>query len=79
MVRPDDIKEINCGSGFGSEDERDAILGSFTAWAMLRRKSGWIDLLKYEKEERILAGDLPIGYWMPKNLILERTAIPGQP
>jgi hypothetical protein len=78
MVRPDDIKEINCGSGFDSEDERDAILGAFTAWAMIGRKTDWVDLLKYEKEERILAGELPIGYWMPKNLIIEGTATPGQ-
>jgi len=70
MVKPDDIKEINFqGAEFGSEDERDAILGAFAAWMMVRRKSDWIDLLEYEKEERVLAGGLPIEYWMPQSLL----------
>jgi hypothetical protein len=70
MVRPNDIKGINYKrSEFASEDERDAILGAFSAWAMVRRKSDWFDLLEHEKTERILAGKLPIAYWMPKTII----------
>jgi len=80
LVRPDDIMEINFkDSGFGLEDERDAILGAFTAWAMIRRRSDWVDLLEYEKKGRILAGELPIGYWLPNNSISERTVIIDQP
>ena len=80
LVRPDDIMEIDFKkSGFGLEDERDAILGAFTAQMMVRRKSDWVDLLKYEKKELILAGEPPIGYWMPNDFISERTVNLGQP
>jgi hypothetical protein len=66
-VTPRDIEEIViAGKIFGSEDERDAILAAFAAYMMIRRKSDWVDLLKHERKERILAGKPPIGYWMPK-------------
>jgi predicted nuclease with RNAse H fold len=62
-----DIEEIAVtGKRFGSEDERDAILAAFAANMMVRNKSDWVDLLKHERKERILAGEPPIGYWMPK-------------
>jgi hypothetical protein len=50
------------------KDKRDAILGAFTAQMMIRNKSDWVDLLEYEDKERIIAGEPPIGYWMPKSL-----------
>ena len=66
MVKPGDIEEIIIkGAEFGSEDERDAILGAFTAQASLRKTSGWEDLLKFERDP-VLAGEAPIAYWMPK-------------
>lgn len=72
LIKPRDIKEIIIeGTGFGSEDERDAIIGAFTAQMMVRRKSDWVDLLKEYEKEPILAGEPPIGYWMPKELISE--------
>jgi hypothetical protein len=68
MVKLVDIEEIKVkGRGFSSEDERDAILGAFTAQAMVKKKSGWEDLLKYERDP-VLAGKPPIAYWMPKNI-----------
>ena len=67
-ITPRDIEEIVMpGTIFGSEDERDAILAAFAAQMMIRRKSDWVDLLKCERKERILVGEPPIGYWMPKN------------
>jgi len=67
LIKLKDIEEIVMeGTIFGSEDERDAILAAFTARMMIQRKSEWVDLLKHEKKERILAGELPIEYWMPK-------------
>jgi hypothetical protein len=69
-IKPIDIKQVIIeGTEFGSEDERDAILGAFTAQMMIRRKSDWVDLLTYEIEERILVVEPPIGYWMPKKII----------
>ena len=66
-ITPRDIEEIVMpGTIFGSEDERDAILAAFAAQMMIRRKSDWVDLLKCERKERILAGEPPIEYWMPK-------------
>jgi hypothetical protein len=68
-VTPRDIEKIViAGKRFGSEDERDAILGAFAAQMMIRRKSDWVDLLKHERKERILAGEPPIEYWMPKKV-----------
>jgi hypothetical protein len=79
-VTPRDIEEIViAGKRFGSEDERDAILASFTANMMIRRKSDWVDLLKHEREERVLAGKPPIGYWMPKKGFKEEPGIVDQP
>jgi hypothetical protein len=66
-ITPRNIEEIVMpGTIFGSEDERDAILAAFAAQMMIRRKSDWVDLLKCERKERILAGEPPIEYWMPK-------------
>jgi hypothetical protein len=67
LIKARDIKGVTIeGDGLRPEDERDAILGAFTAHMMIRRKSDWVDLLKYERRERILAVEPPIGYWMPK-------------
>ncbi|MCX5893011.1 MAG: DUF429 domain-containing protein [Deltaproteobacteria bacterium] len=72
LIKPRDINEIIIEeTEFGSEDERDAILGAFTAQMMIQRKSDWVDLLKHERKERILAGELPIEYWMPKKYFRE--------
>jgi len=80
LIKPRDIEEIIiAGTRFGSEDERDAILGAFAAQMMIRRKSDWVDLLKHEREERILAGKPPIGYWMPKKGFKEGPGIIDQP
>jgi len=66
MVKLDDIEEIYVRrAGFRSEHERDAILGAFTAQAMIRKKSGWEDLLNFERDP-VLAGTSPISYWIPK-------------
>ncbi len=71
LIRARDIKGVIIeGAGFGSEDERDAILGALTAKEMIRKKYDWVDLLEYEKEP-IWAGEPPIGYWMPKKRISE--------
>ncbi|MBM4273430.1 MAG: DUF429 domain-containing protein [Deltaproteobacteria bacterium] len=65
MVTSRDLSKVNIrGTRFRSEDERDAVLGAFTAQMMVRKKPNWDDLLKYEKDP-ILAGNPPIGYWMP--------------
>jgi hypothetical protein len=66
-VKPNDIREIIIkGPESVSEDERDAILGAFTAQAMILKKAGWEDLFKYERDP-VLAGKPPISYWMPRN------------
>jgi hypothetical protein len=66
MVKLRDIKGIYVTrAGSCSEHERDAILGAFTAQAMIRNESGWEDLLKFERDS-VLAGKPPISYWMPK-------------
>jgi hypothetical protein len=71
LIKAKDIKGVIIeGVGFGSEDERDAILGALTAKEMIRKKYDWVDLLEYEKEP-IWADEPPIGYWMPKKFISE--------
>jgi hypothetical protein len=66
MVKLNDIKGIYVTrTGSCSEHERDAILGAITAQAMIQKKSGWEDLLKFERDP-VLAGKPPISYWMPK-------------
>jgi hypothetical protein len=66
MVKLNDIKEIDVTrADIRSEDERDAVLGAFTAQAMVRSKSGWEDLLKFERAP-VLAEKPPISYWMPE-------------
>jgi hypothetical protein len=66
MVKLNDIKGIYVTrAGIWSEHERDAVLGAFTAQAMIRNESGWEDLLKFERDS-VLAGKPPISYWMPK-------------
>lgn len=62
------IEEMGLNLQDKDKDKRDAILGAFTAQMMIRKKSGWADLLKYEKKEKILADKAPIEYWMPKKL-----------
>ena len=85
LIKLEDIEGVIIErSGFRSEDERDedkrdAIMGAFTAQMMVRRKSDWVDLLKYERKERILAGEPPIEYWMPKRVISEMISVPRQP
>jgi hypothetical protein len=78
QTKPEDLKDVILkravlGTEKQREDQRDAILGAFTAQMMVRRNSSWVDLLRYEKKERILADDLPIGYWMPRKFISLRT------
>ncbi len=67
-IKINNLKEIIIkGPESVSEDERDAILGAFTAQAMMRKKMGWEDLLQFEREnDLVLAGKPPIAYWMPK-------------
>jgi len=66
MVKLSDIADIKVETrDYDSEDERDAILGAFTAQAMVQKKSGWEDLLSYERDI-ILADKPPIAYWMPR-------------
>ena len=66
MVRLNDIKEIYVTRAeIRSEDERDAVLGAFTAQAMVRNRSGWEDLLEFERDP-VLAEKPPISYWMPE-------------
>ena len=84
MIEIKDIEEVIIEEvGFGlldkEKEKRDAILAAFTAQMMIRRKSDWVDLLKYERKERILAGEPPIEYWMPKMVISEMISVPRQP
>jgi hypothetical protein len=47
-----------------TEDERDALLGAFSAWAAVQRTSGWTDL--YEKEGPWFSPlGQPLHYFMP--------------
>jgi hypothetical protein len=74
LIKAKDIEGIIIeGERCASEDERDAILGAFTAKMMIRKKPDWVDLLQYEREP-ILSGEPPIGYWMPKKPFNEGVA-----
>ena len=52
------------GSIGASENERDAVLGAFAAWAMVKRLPGWSDLVGLENDPLFFTSDR-VSYWFP--------------
>jgi len=58
------LKELIAGETKSKcEHERDAVLGSIAAWAMVVARPGWRDL--FIDEEESFAPVSPVEYWMP--------------
>ena len=53
-----------CGHIGASEDERDAVLGAFAAWAMVMQPSGWSDLVAIEEDPLFFTSG-KTNYWFP--------------
>jgi hypothetical protein len=47
-----------------SEDERDAVLGSFAAWGMMTRQPGWSNLVLNEEDPMFFTPG-KTDYWFP--------------
>ena len=64
-----DLSEyVDCINTGLSDNERDAILGSITAFAQVQKRHGWINL--FEKETKpITPFNYSVGYWMPLNIV----------
>lgn len=50
--------------GNKSEDERDAVISAYAAWAMLNGFGGWRDIY-LDEPDPVLPFDIPVSYWMP--------------
>lgn len=64
--------------GEKNNDEYDAMLAAFSAWKMLMKHKGWIDLIfdkkmeeVEEKEKLFFPAGNNIAYWFPKSVIPE--------
>lgn len=63
-VAVSDCESLVRGSIGASEDERDAALGAYVAWAMVTPQPGWIDLVGIE-DEPLFFTDGKTEYWFP--------------
>jgi hypothetical protein len=69
-----DLSEyIVCDTGYISQHERDAILGTVAALAQREKRQGWKNLFEQEKKP-ITPFDYQVEYWMPWDLVEERKA-----
>ena len=57
-----------------TEHERDAVLASLGAWAMMKKASGWEDLFEFENQPFVPVP--PVAYWMP-SLLSNQTLVPS--
>lgn len=61
-VTPEDLERLfRCR--YSSEHERDAALSAWAAQAMVIGRTGWANLVEFERDALFIAG--PVGYWLP--------------
>jgi len=69
MVSLGDLLEyVDCDKRMTSEHERDAILGTITAFAQREKRRGWRNLFKEERKP-ITPFNYSVEYWMPWGLV----------
>lgn len=51
-------------AGLGIEQERDAVVSAYAAWAMLNGFGGWRDIY-LDEPDPVLPFGTPVSYWMP--------------